>query len=67
MPMLLRGLELPDPDIRANIIDTLLATTDGNQFTKPVIIEHAASLVATMLKNSSVKNTPSVVCFCFFL
>jgi len=60
MPLLLRGLELPDSEIRASIIDTLLATSVGNAATKSVIVEHASSLVSTMLKNSKFKDTSSV-------
>ncbi|KAI0079355.1 ARM repeat-containing protein [Panus rudis PR-1116 ss-1] len=59
MPLLLRGLDLPDPEIRANVIDTLLATSDSTTENK-AISEHASSLVTTMLKNSMVDEMPSV-------
>lgn len=63
MPLLLRGLDLPDADIRANVIDTLLAAADSTPESKEnaVVSEHAASLVATMLKNCMVKEIPSAV------
>lgn len=67
MPLLLRGLNLPDPEIRANVIDTLLATAD-TEIKNPTISEHASSLVSTMLKNSIVSEQPSVVSsFCSWL
>lgn len=65
MPLLLRGLDLPDYEIRASVIDTLLATAEGGSSptTKEnsILSEHASSLVSTMLKNSMVKDMPSVV------
>jgi len=60
MPLLLRGLDLPDAEIRANIIDTLLATADTTAEKNTTVSEHAASLVSTMLKNSMIKDSPSV-------
>ncbi|CAL1714198.1 unnamed protein product [Somion occarium] len=60
MPLLLRGLELPDPEIRANVIDTFLVTADPDAKEKSAISEHATSLVHTMLKNSMVSQQPSV-------
>lgn len=60
MPLLLRGLSLPDPTLRAGIIDTLLSaaradveagvktSTEGG-----VIMEHASSLTSVMLRNSA--------------
>ena len=64
MPLLLRGLDLPDNDLRASVIDTLLATTttttsNGPDGTAPVAA-HAASLVTTMLRNSMAAQMPSV-------
>ena len=64
MPLLLRGLDLPDHEIRAGVIDTLLATAEGSTSkTKEnnILAEHASSLVSTMLKNSMVQAMPSVV------
>ncbi|KAN0138202.1 ARM repeat-containing protein [Lactarius tabidus] len=58
MPLLLRGLSLPDSTLRAGVIDTLLsaaqadidsgAKTEGN-----IITEHAVSLTSIMLQNSA--------------
>ncbi|OBZ73673.1 MMS19 nucleotide excision repair [Grifola frondosa] len=60
MPLLLRGLDLPDNDIRASVIDTLLAAAKSGSDENSVISEHASSLVSTMLKNSMVREMPSV-------
>ncbi|KAI0047844.1 ARM repeat-containing protein [Auriscalpium vulgare] len=61
MPLLLRGLDLPDTEIRANVIDTLLAAAQSDVSAGPkdikdgsIVAEHATSLTAVMLKNSSV-------------
>ncbi|KAH8075854.1 ARM repeat-containing protein [Cristinia sonorae] len=62
MPLLLRGLDLPDADIRANVIDTFLAASDASSpesKENAVISEHATSLVSTMLKNAMVNEMPS--------
>ena len=57
-----RGLDLPDSEIRANVIDTLLAVADPSaKSNNSTISEHASSLVATMLKNSMVRDMPSAV------
>ncbi|GJE98061.1 Dos2-interacting transcription regulator of RNA-Pol-II-domain-containing protein [Phanerochaete sordida] len=60
MPLLLRGLDLPDAEMRANAIDTLLAVADPESTASCALVaEHASSLVATMLKNSMVQQMPS--------
>lgn len=62
MPLLLRGLNLPDAEIRTNVIDTLLTVADpASKTSGSIVAEHASSLVATMLKNSMVRQMPSVV------
>lgn len=61
MPLLLRGLDLPDYDIRVNVIQTLLAVADNGSKENSFIAEHASSLVSTMLRNSMVEHTPAVV------
>ena len=61
MPLLLRGLDLPDSEIRAGVIDTLQAAATSGDKENSVVSEHAASLVSTMLKNSLVSQMPSVV------
>ncbi|KAI0642252.1 ARM repeat-containing protein [Trametes meyenii] len=60
MPLLLRGLELPDNEIRASVIDTLQAAATSSGKDNSLLAEHASSLVSTMLKNSTVAQTPSV-------
>ena len=61
MPLLLRGLELPDFAIRVNVIQTLSAVADSTSKENNFVVEHASSLVATMLKNSTVEHMPSMV------
>ncbi|KAI0831813.1 ARM repeat-containing protein [Trametes gibbosa] len=60
IPLLLRGLELPDNEIRASVIDTLQAAAASSGKDNSLLAEHAASLVSTMLKNSLVVQMPSV-------
>ena len=62
MPLLLRGLSLPDNEIRAGVIDTLAATTDPNSKDNDLVSKYASSLVTVMLKNAKVKDMPSSVC-----
>jgi DNA repair/transcription protein MET18/MMS19 len=61
MPLFLRGLELPDAEIRANVIDTLLAAAGGDPSEQSLVSEHANTLVSAMLANCAVKQMPSVV------
>ena len=68
MPLLLRGLTLPDPTLRAGVIDTLLsaAQADVKAETKTskagsVVSEHAVSLTNAMLRNSTVAEMPDMV------
>ena len=61
MPLLLRGLDLPDHEIRASVIDTLLSVADPASKPNTIVAEHASSLVKVMLKNSLFSEMPSVV------
>jgi DNA repair/transcription protein MET18/MMS19 len=68
MPLLLRGLSLPDPTLRAGVIDTLLSAAQadveaGAKTAKEgsVVSEHAVSLTNAMLQNSAVAEMPDVV------
>jgi DNA repair/transcription protein MET18/MMS19 len=70
MPLLLRGLTLPDPTLRAGVIDTLLsaaqADIDADAESKTakessVVSEHAVSLTNAMLQNSGVAEMPDMV------
>ena len=61
MPLLLRSLDLPDHEIRVNVIDTLVAIADTTSKDNNPIVQHAPSLVTTMLHNSLVKAMPSPV------
>jgi hypothetical protein len=61
VPLLLRGLDLEDYTIRANVIDTFLAVSEGGLPEKSVISEHAPSLIATMVKNSTRQEKNSMV------
>ncbi|KAG6813856.1 hypothetical protein H0H92_006263 [Tricholoma furcatifolium] len=60
MPLLLRGLGLPDFDIRADVINTLLAAAEGDASDQSLISEHAPTLVGYMLNNSMITEMPSV-------
>lgn len=62
MPLLLRGLNLPDNEIRAGVIDTLIATTDPKSKGNELVSKYASSLVTSMLKNAKVEDMPSPVC-----
>ena len=70
MPLLLRGLSLPDPTLRAGVIDTLLSAAQvdleaGSKTSKgdSVVSEHAVSLTKAMLQNSAVAEMPDMVGF----
>ena len=56
VPLLIRGLDLPDEEVQTSIIHALTNITEGN-----IIAEHASTLVLEMLKNSMVHEMPSVV------
>lgn len=62
MPLLLRGLSLPDNEIRAGVIDTLIATTDPNSKDNELVSKYASSLVTVMLKNAKAGEMSSSVC-----
>ena len=68
MPLLLRGLSLPDPTLRAGVINTLLSAAQvdleaGSKTSKEgsVVSEHAVSLTKAMLQNSAVAKMPDMV------
>jgi DNA repair/transcription protein MET18/MMS19 len=65
MPLLLRGLDLPDTEIRANVIDTFISAVGSEPTDHGAISEHASTLVSTMLKNSMASGMSSVVCKLF--
>ncbi|KAJ3721001.1 ARM repeat-containing protein [Lentinula raphanica] len=58
IPLLVRGLDLPDYNIRSQVIDTFLAVAEGDSPSE-IITDHAPSLITTMLKNCSVDRMPS--------
>jgi hypothetical protein len=60
MPLLLRGLDLPESEIRASIIDTLYSSASGGS-QQPIVAEHASTLVSGMLKNCHAAQMPSMV------
>ena len=47
MPLLLRGLDLPDNEIRASVIDTLhaAAVSSSGEKDNAIVAEHASSLL----------------------
>ncbi|TFY64788.1 hypothetical protein EVG20_g5838, partial [Dentipellis fragilis] len=66
IPLLLRGLELPDAEIRANVIETFLSAAQADveanvKISKEgsLISGHSSTLVSTMLRNSSAKEMPN--------
>jgi DNA repair/transcription protein MET18/MMS19 len=68
MPLLLRGLSLPDPTLRAGIIDTLLSAAQADVEAElktakegSFVAEHAVSLTNIMLKNCTATEMPDVV------
>ena len=68
MPLLLRGLSLPDPTLRAGVINTLFSAAQvdleaGSKTSKEgsVVSEHAVSLTKAMLQNSAVASMPDMV------
>ena len=70
MPLLLRGLSLPDPTLRAGVINTLFSAAQvsleaGSKTSKEgsVVSEHAVSLSKAMLQNSAVAQMPDMVRF----
>ena len=67
IPLLLRGLDLPDAEIRGNVIDTFLAAAEGESPEKSLVSEHSVTLVNAMLRNSKVGEVTSIVRFGFLL
>jgi hypothetical protein len=61
MPLLLRGLDLPDMEIRANVINTLVSVVGAEPTEQNTISEHASTLVSTMLRNSMASEMSSMV------
>jgi hypothetical protein len=62
--LLLRGLELPDPALRANVGESLVAIveSDGESRGLETITSHLGTLVIAMLRNTQGKqNQRSVV------
>jgi DNA repair/transcription protein MET18/MMS19 len=52
--LLLRGLELPDPTLRANVVESLVAIveSEGESHGLDTITTHLGTLVAAMLRNT---------------
>ncbi|KAF8159570.1 Dos2-interacting transcription regulator of RNA-Pol-II-domain-containing protein [Crassisporium funariophilum] len=59
IPLLLRGLDLPDVNIRSHVIDTFLTAAEGETPEKSLVSEHSATLVNSMLKNSKLAEMAS--------
>ncbi|SJL03979.1 uncharacterized protein ARMOST_07336 [Armillaria ostoyae] len=60
IPLLLRDLDLPDESIHANVIDTFIAAAEGDTPEQSLVAEHVPSLISKMLKNSSIRDMPSM-------
>ena len=65
IPLLLQSLDLPDANIRCNVIGTFLAVAEGETPSRSLVSEHSSTLVASMLKNSMVSEMPTTVCLIF--
>jgi hypothetical protein len=61
MPLLLRGLDLSDLEVRANVIDTFISAVGSESNEHSAVSEHASTLVFAMLKNSVASEVPSIV------
>ncbi|KAL1745859.1 Dos2-interacting transcription regulator of RNA-Pol-II-domain-containing protein [Schizophyllum fasciatum] len=59
-PLLLRALDLPDHDIRAKVIETLLAINNDDAVESSRASEHASTLVSVMLKNCIAATMPEM-------
>lgn len=55
-PLLLRGLELPDLDLRSNITESLVAVIEGENLTNGMdaITSHLGALIPRLLRNTRV-------------
>ncbi|EGN92276.1 hypothetical protein SERLA73DRAFT_99542 [Serpula lacrymans var. lacrymans S7.3] len=51
MPLLIRCLDLPDPDVRSNVINCLDAVLEGTSKDVEAVSEYASTIVSTVLKN----------------
>lgn len=62
MPYLLRGLELSDEDMRANVINTLISVAEEESAGEAdIMAEHSTTIIASLLKNSDSSVTMSPV------
>ncbi|KIJ55124.1 hypothetical protein M422DRAFT_23773 [Sphaerobolus stellatus SS14] len=63
MPFLLRGLDLPDLSMRADVIETLSSAaedkTSSSEAIKAAVSEHAPSLITAMIKNGQLQEVSS--------
>ena len=55
MPLLLRGLDLSNDDLRADVIDTFYEITQESPV-ENILSEYASTLVLSMLKISRMEN-----------
>jgi DNA repair/transcription protein MET18/MMS19 len=62
IPFLLRGLDVPDEEMRANTINTLnTVAKDESSSQVDVITEHASTIVTALLRNADYEITKSPV------
>ena len=64
MPLLLRGLDLPESNMRIDVIETLQSAAQDmitSQSIRATVSEHAPSLVTAMVKNSWAQEQQSSV------
>lgn len=62
MPYLLRGIDLPDQEMRANVINTLITVAEEESAGEAdILADHASSIIASLLKNADCGVTASAV------
>lgn len=75
MPFLLRGIDLPEAEMKIGVIETLISVAEeesgrpalagqsggAGQNQKDVISEHAGTIVTNLLKNIEARENPSTV------
>ncbi|KAF8308312.1 hypothetical protein DL93DRAFT_2231691 [Clavulina sp. PMI_390] len=53
MPFVLRGIDLPDEDLRTNVINTLISVAEEESAGEAdILADHATSIITSLLKNA---------------
>ncbi|KAF8328366.1 ARM repeat-containing protein [Cantharellus anzutake] len=64
MPLLLRGMDLPDETIRINVVDTLYAMASDKSTQTELIEEHASAILNALLFSSDPRHSKSPALRC---